>query len=113
MRIHADITRTTAIAISDIKKLLVKHFGEMYNDTGHVLGYCVSCTIQALNDHYAAEKAKLQEPQGELDDDKVSMERGIPAEVQDGQVDRSRPAGNTEHSDSAGNSGPGSSGTVD
>lgn len=120
MRIKGDISQTTARAMSDIKKLLVKHLGESYNNTGAVIDYCVSCTVQSLNEHYAKQAKDLANLKGEVDDkvqverdDKVQVEGGTPADVQDSAVDGSGPQVDTGSSDSGKVDETSSSGSVD
>lgn len=89
MRIHADITRSVAQGISDIKKLLISHLGPSFNDTGQVLEYCVNCTIQVLNDNHAKAQAAALNAVKEESNDQVEVGAGTSSGVQDSPVDGS------------------------
>ena len=47
-KIKADITDSTAKNLSEIKKLLVASGGEVFNDTGRTIEYCVTCAITQI-----------------------------------------------------------------
>lgn len=103
MRIHGNVDRSVAIAISRIKKLLVKHWGQRYNDTGQVISYCVSCTVQMLNDSMKKEAESV----------KVQMGKELSTLVQDEDVSGSRPDSGSEDRDPTSDSEEGANGSED